>query len=246
MIMEIYKKAFAVLMKKPLRLWGISLLCIVLTSVGAVLFGIIPGVALAISLLLETSMTLIFLRGYRGQEVGTLNLFDCFRDWNTIKRVLCGMGWMMLWIFLWGLIPVVGWIFAIIRTYEYRLTPYILMQEPDVKPTDAIKISKARTEGWKGKMFGADILVVVLFYVAMLIVMLFARIPYIGVLFWLVAVVALICFIVLLPLFQGLVQSAFYEEIMKASAPAAQLPAAAPAEPEQAPAAQEEEDKNAE
>ena len=213
MIMEIYKKALAVLMQKPLRLWGISLLSILLTTVGAVLFGVIPGVALAIELLLETSMTMIYLRGYRGKGVSTLNLFDCFRDWTTVKRVLCGMGWMMLWIFLWSLIPVVGWIFGIIRTYEYRLTPYILMQEPNVKPTDAIKLSKERTMGWKGKMFWADILVVVLFYAAILVLTLFARIPYIGVLFALAMFIGGICFIVLLPLFLGLVRSAFYEEI---------------------------------
>ena len=43
-------------------------------------------------------------------------------DLATIKRVLCGMGWMMLWIFLWSLIPIVGIVFGIIRTYEYRPT----------------------------------------------------------------------------------------------------------------------------
>ncbi|MBO4854521.1 MAG: hypothetical protein J5482_05235 [Oscillospiraceae bacterium] len=213
MIMAIYKKALAVLMKKPLRLWGISLLSILLASVASVLFGVIPGVALAIGLLLDTSMTMIYLHGYRGEEVSTVNLFDCFRDWTTVKRVLCGMGWMWLWIFLWSLIPVVGWIFGIIRIYEYRLTPYILMQEPDAKPTDAIKVSKERTRGWKGKMFGADILVIVLFYAAFLVLSLFSRIPYIGVLFALVMFVGGICFAVLLPLFQGLVRSAFYEEI---------------------------------
>ena len=229
MIMEIYKKALSVLMKKPLRLWGITLLCILLTGVGSALFGIIPGIGLCISLLLETAMTIIFLRGYRGEEVNTLQLFDCFKDWNTIKRVLCGMGWMTLWIFLWGLIPVVGPIFALIRTYEYRLTPYILVMEPDVKPSDAIKLSKVRTMGWKGKMFGADILVAVGFYLVTLVLLLFSHIRYIGVLFGLVNVLFVICFIVLAPLFLGLVQAAFYEEICgKASESAAQEAQAAP------------------
>ncbi len=48
--------------------------------------------------------------------------------------------------------------FAAIRAYEYRFVPYILMTRDDVKPTDAIKISKQETMGYKGKMFGADIL----------------------------------------------------------------------------------------
>ena len=214
MIMAIYRKAFGVLMRKPLKLWGISLLYLFLSCVGVALCGIaIPIFGIAVALLLETSMTIIFLRGYRGEDVRAVNLFDCFRDWATIKRVLCGMGWMLLWIFLWSLIPIVGIIFALIRTYEYRLTPYILVMEPDVKPSEAIKLSKQRTMGWKGKMFGADILIVVFFYVAFLILLLLARIPYAGIVFAILLVLFVILFCLLAPLFIGLVQAAFYEEI---------------------------------
>ena len=216
MIMAIYKKALEVLMKKPIKLWGISLLFEFLVCVGSALCGIaIPIFGIAVTLLLSTSMTLIFLHGYRGEEVKAVNLFDCFKDWQTIKRVLCGMGWMLLWIFLWSLIPIVGWIFGLIRTYEYRLTPYILMMEPDVKPTEAIKLSKERTKGWKSKMFWADILVFVFFFVAVLILGLLSRIPYAGILFMIILVVFYIVFMLLITLFLGLVQAAFYEEIQK-------------------------------
>ena len=216
MIMAIYKRAFAILMKKPFRLWGISLLGTFLAGLAGVAFGIIPIIGLAIAILFEVSLTMIFLRGYRGEEnPRAVDLFETFKDWATIKRVLCGMGWMMLWIFLWGLIPIVGIIFAIIRTYEYRLTPYILMLEPDVKPTEAIKLSKERTQGWKGKMFGADILIVIAIYVVMLILALLIRIPVAGILFGIIEVVFMICAFALLPLFIGLVQAAFYEEIQK-------------------------------
>ena len=216
MIMAIYRRAFAILMKKPVRLWGISLLGSLLAGLGSALFGLVPGVSLSIALLFETSLTMILLRGYRGEEnPRAVDLFECFKDWATIKRVLCGMGWMMLWIFLWSLIPIVGIVFGIIRTYEYRLTPYILMMEPDVKPTEAIKLSKERTKGWKGKMFGADILVFVLFFVAILILGLLSRIPYAGILFAIITVLFYICFMLLISLFLGLVHAAFYEEIQK-------------------------------
>ena len=217
MIMAIYKRAFAILMKKPIRLWGISLLGSFLTTVAGIAFGIIPIAGAAIALLFQVSLTMILLRGYRGEEENprAVDLFETFKDWATIKRVLCGMGWMILWIFLWCLIPIVGWIFAIIRTYEYRLTPYILMLEPDVKPTEAIKVSKERTKGWKGKMFGADILIFVFFFVAMLILGLLTRIPVAGILFGIIAALFYICFMLLIPLFIGLVQAAFYEEIQK-------------------------------
>ena len=65
MVLTIYKEALAKLMEKPLKLWGLSLLYVLLVSVGSALFGIIPGVAIAIGVLFETAMALIFLRGYR-------------------------------------------------------------------------------------------------------------------------------------------------------------------------------------
>ena len=42
MIKMIYSRAFSVLLKKPLRLWGISLLCTLLSGVLSAAFGIVP------------------------------------------------------------------------------------------------------------------------------------------------------------------------------------------------------------
>lgn len=214
MILTIYKRALAVLAKKPFALWGISLLKALLVVLAQILFGTVVGVSMGIVMLLDTAMTLIFLHGYRGDEVHCIQLFDCFRDGKTFKRVLGGMAWRKLWIFLWGLIPVVGIVFAAIRSYQYRLTPYILMQEPDISPTQAIERSKQMTQGYKAKMFGADLLAYCALYLALLLLLLLARIPYVGMLFMIIAVLLLLCGMVLMPLFLGLVQAAFYEEIL--------------------------------
>ncbi len=217
MLMTIYGRAFKVLMKKPLKLWGISLLAIALTGALSALCGVaIPVLGLAVTMLISTSMTMIYLAGYRGQDVEVAQLFSCFKDWQTIKRVLLGLGWMALWIFLWSLIPVVGWIFALIRAYEYRLTPYILVTEPEVSITDAIKVSAERTKGYKLQMWLADFVYVLMFFVACLVLGLFAAIPVLGILFTLALVVLYIAFFALSPLFAGLVQAAFYEEIANA------------------------------
>ena len=221
MVMTILKRAFSVLMKKPLTLWGISLLNILLSLVFSILFGVIPGLSLGISILLSTSMTMVFLHGYRGETVSCKQLFDCFKDWDTIKRVLCGMGWMALWVFLWSLIPVVGFVFAIIKTYAYRLTPYILVTEPDVPIMEAYRVSEARTRGYKGKMFGAEILFFAAIFVAFFVLGLFAAIPYIGILFGIVIFVLYIAVFALAPLFMGLVGAAFYEEISNPTIPVA-------------------------
>ena len=218
MLMTIYGRAFKVLMKKPLKLWGLSLLAILLSTVLGTLCGVaIPGLALCVGFLISTSMTIIFLRGYRGEEVKTSMLFECFKDWNTIKRVLLGMGWMYLWIFLWSLIPIVGWVFAIIRAYEYRLTPYILVFEPEVPITEAIKISSKKTEGYKLQMWLADFVYAFAFGVVVFILGLLAIIPIIGILFGLILFVLYVAFAALAPLFSGLVQAAFYEEINSAN-----------------------------
>lgn len=213
MIISIYKKAAAVLLKKPILLWGLSLLSAILSGLTSVVCGIVPGLAIVVSLLLTTSMTMVYLHGYRGEEVKSSQLFECFKDWATIKRVACGMCWMLLWLFVWMLIPIAGPIIAIIKAYSWRLTPYILVYEPEVSIMDAIKVSGKRTEGYKGKMFGADILVYGILLGAFLVLGLLSAIPFLGSVFGLVAFLLAVAVALFLNLFLGLVQSAFYEEI---------------------------------
>lgn len=220
MISTVYKNAFAALMRKPVKLWGISLLFTVLAPVLTGLCGVaIPGLGLAVTLLLSTSMLMVYLHGYRGEDVQVLQLFDCFKDFATIKRVVLGLAWMYLWVFLWSLIPIVGPIFALIRMYEYRLTPYILVTEPDVPLTEAIKVSSQRTDGYKLQMFGADLLLGAGLWAAMfvigLIMGIFAMIPVLGALVVLALTLGVLVVFLLLPLFVGLMQTAFYEEISK-------------------------------
>ena len=56
------------------------------------------------------------------------------------------------------------------------------MTRDDVKPTEAIKISKQETMGYKGKMFGADILLGAVYLGAFLVLPCWGN-PYLGVLF---------------------------------------------------------------
>ena len=236
MVSSIYKKTFSVLMKRPFRLWGISLLAEFLCLVAYAGFIGVPAAAFCAALLLSASMSMIFLNSYRtGLEPKTSYLFASFKK-DRILRVLGGMAWMQLWIFLWSLIPIVGIVFGIIRMYEYRFVPYILMTRDDVKPTDAIKISKQETMGYKGKMFGADILLGAVYLGAFLVFTLLGKIPYLGVLFRILWVLIAIAYGLLAPLFSGIMQAAFYVEIQnrraagpQPSAPAQPVPPVIPA-----------------
>ena len=68
-------------------------------------------------------------------------------------RKLGGMLWMMLFIFLWSLIPIAGWVLGIIKGLAYSMTPYILASCPNVEAKDALKLSIRMTDGHKGKLF---------------------------------------------------------------------------------------------
>ena len=248
MISNLYQKTFSVLMKRPFRLWGITLLSSVLLVVVHIGFIGIPAVGFCALLLLEASMSMIYLNSYRtGLEPKTAYLFAAFRK-DRIWRVLGGMAWMYLWIFLWFLIPVVGFVFATIRAYEYRFVPYILMTRDDVRPTEAIKVSKAETMGYKGKLFGADLLLEGVYFVVILLLSLLSMIPYVGIVFTILRIVLTVVFGVLAPLFLGILHAAFYVEIQnrraagqQPSAPAQPVPPVIPApasEPETQPAPQ--------
>lgn len=248
MISNLYQKTFSVLMKRPFKLWGITLLSGVLLMAVHVGFIGIPAVGFCAALLLEASMSMIYLNSYRtGLEPKTSYLLAAFRK-DRIWRVLGGMAWMYLWIFLWFLIPVVGFVFAAIRAYEYRFVPYILMTRDDVRPTEAIKVSKAETMGYKGKLFGADLLLEGVYFVVILLLSLLSMIPYVGIVFTILRIVLTVAFGVLAPLFLGILHAAFYVEIQnrraaapQPSAPAQPVPPVIPApasEPETQPAPQ--------
>ena len=96
MILSIYKKAFAVLMKRPIRLWGVSLLCMVLAALAGIGFAGIPAIAFIIAVALEASMAMIYLNSYRtGLAPKTEYLFSTFHK-DRFLRVVGGMAWIYL------------------------------------------------------------------------------------------------------------------------------------------------------
>ena len=169
-------------------------------------------------LLLSASMSKIYLGCCRtGLAPNVSDLFAMFRT-GQFFRILGGMAWMCLWIFLWSLIPIAGIVFGTIRAYEYRFVPYILMTREDVRATDAVKLSKQETLGYKGEMYGADILLAAVYWVLTLALYLLTLIPL---------------------LFRGVLQAAVYDEIQKrrtasAPQPSSPVPPTRPAQPEPA------------
>ena len=121
---DLIAKALQVLVQKPIRLWGLSLLCQLLVTLATGL-SVIPIIFLPIIFVLNAGMAAVYLTGYRGGEVNSDALFAGFK---RFFKVAGGMGWMALWIFIWGMIPVAGIVFAVIKSYSYRFVPYIMIQ----------------------------------------------------------------------------------------------------------------------
>ena len=206
---DLIQKALNVLKQKPMRLWGVSLLCQLLTVLAA-LFGVLPIISIPISLVLNAGMAMVFLTGYRVQEVNSDALFAGF---HRFFKVAGGMGWMALWILIWGLIPIVGPVFAIIKMYSYRFVPYIVIQDPSISATEALRLSMKKTEGFKGRMFLADLIVGLCCAGVMLVLGGLSLIRYVGPVFMVISALVSIFFALVVPLLMGLISAAGYEEI---------------------------------
>ncbi len=209
MFLESYKKALMVLAKKPFVLWGLSLMSGLLSILTNIFFGLIPALGLAIGFLISCGMAKVYLDGLKGKEVYSDQLFEAFG--KNCFRVAGGMAWQSLWVLIWALIPIVGPIIAIVKSYSYRFVPYILVTCPEVKATEALRISMKQTEGIKGQMFLADICFIGGVLVASLVLSLFSLIPVLGILFALVLAILFILLLAFSNIFAGLYQAYFYD-----------------------------------
>lgn len=89
----------------------------------------------------------VFMHG--GCDIGGA-FSKAFEDFG---RKLGGYLWMALFLFLWALIPVAGFVIVIIKTLSYSLTTYILSDCPNVRAQDALTLSKRMMRGYKWQLF---------------------------------------------------------------------------------------------
>lgn len=84
---------------------------------------------------------------YRGERAAVDDLFSKF---DKFGRNLGGMLWMGLFVFLWSLLLYIP---GIVKAIAYSMTPYLLAECPNMRATDAIKVSMKMTNGYKGEIF---------------------------------------------------------------------------------------------
>ena len=107
--------------------------------------------SLAWKLLLGNVMTVSghgwLLRYWRGETPSVGATFDAFRIYGKAVGTMFVKG---LYVFLWSLLFIIP---GIIKGYAYSMVPYIIYENPNLTPNQAIKMSEKMTDGYKGDLF---------------------------------------------------------------------------------------------
>ena len=137
--------------------WGIAILTFFIyslltaTSTAARPHGSMLTISTTLTLIIGGPLALgaaIFsLSLSRGKEARLEQLFQGF---NNFANALITYLLLLLYVFLWMLLLIVP---GIIAALGYSLTFYILADDPNIKPQDALKKSKSMMDGHKEKLF---------------------------------------------------------------------------------------------
>ena len=207
------------LMKKPVQLWGLSLLGVILQSLSNLLCAVPPILGMGVSSTLSAGMENVFLDAYHQKEINSKQIFSGFSSGKSFLRIAGGMLWRTLWLFLWtlfALIPIVGWVIApimlVIKGISYSFTPYLLLRKKDISPLDALKRSMEMTKGYRAKIFLTYLICYAALLVIGLLLFLIAQIPVIG---FIIAGIVGVVISVLCPLFFGVLRAAMFTEVVR-------------------------------
>ncbi len=110
------------------------------------------SISVVLSLLalpLGWGLTVSLLRNHREESVDIENLFDGFRRGRYV-RVFCALFLVNLFTFLWALLLIIP---GIMKAFSYALTPYILLDEPELTAKQAIARSSEIMQGRRWKLF---------------------------------------------------------------------------------------------
>ena len=112
-------------------------------------FSNISNILSLLALPLSWGLTVSLLRNHREESVDLENLFDGFRG-GRYTRVFCAIFLVQLFTILWTLLLIIP---GIMKAFSYALTPYILLDEPELTARQAITRSCEIMQGRRWKLF---------------------------------------------------------------------------------------------
>lgn len=91
------------------------------------------------------------LRQHDGETYEIRDLFSQFdRFWDGfVLKFLRG-----IYVFLWSLLLLIP---GFIASYSYAMSPFLMAENPDLSPSDALSLSKKMMDGHKGELFALDL-----------------------------------------------------------------------------------------
>ncbi len=124
--------------------------CLIVSVLMSVASYVVVG-SLLFAGVLSIGMNVVLLGISRNGSSNFENLFDGFRKGlgnNIVASIL-----VQLFTFLWSLLFIIP---GIVKAYSYSMTYFILADNPDMAPTDAIKASQEMMKGKKWRLFCLD------------------------------------------------------------------------------------------
>lgn len=134
--------------------WGLAvgtffiyLLITIALEMAAKEYSFVSIITLIISGPLGLGVAIFSLNLSRDNDAKPDNIFDGFKNFgNAIGAYLL----MLLFVFLWTLLLIIP---GIIAALSYSMTFFIIADEPDIKPMEALDESKRLMDGSKWKLF---------------------------------------------------------------------------------------------
>ncbi|MCR5452245.1 MAG: DUF975 family protein [Lachnospiraceae bacterium] len=135
-------------------------------NIDPIVIGTIVSFVVLISFIVMIFVFLVRIIFFNPLEVGARRFFSfnqqkpadikelAFAFDNSFKNVVKIMFFRDLYIFLWSLLFVIP---GIVKSYEYRMVPYILSENPELDKEKAFAISKQLMDGEKWKAFLLDL-----------------------------------------------------------------------------------------
>lgn len=134
---------------------AVTLVIGAITGVATFLASFIPGVGLAVSIIVTPAFALstvrIYLMVVRGGTPEVKNCFDGFDDFFSAFKVTLLVG---IYTFLWSLLFIIP---GIVKGYSYSMAMYVLADNKGKSARECIAESKAMMEGHKMELFVLDL-----------------------------------------------------------------------------------------
>lgn len=108
-----------------------------------------------VSFVIGGTVQLGYVRFLLNQHDGEpYEISDLFSQFHRFTQGFVQFFLRSLYILLWSLVFIIP---GIIASYSYAMTPFLMAEDPNLSPSQAIKLSKDMMNGHKGELFALDL-----------------------------------------------------------------------------------------